>query len=434
MNSESSVQISTSSPLKALVSPIELRHAVSIFITVAEPSADQHAAHLIEQLHKLRPDLTIEAIGGEKMRQAGAIIHHESVSGAAMGWRAALRAGEVARWLRWTDNYFAQHKPALHIACDSWSMNWRFARLARRHGIPVLYYIAPQTWASREGRIDKIRRYVDKLACILPFEEQYFRQHGIDATYVGHPLFDELPVASISPSPGTPGEGRGGGTADHRGGPYPNPPQFDSAHYWPEYQGREQSTSFTIGLLPGSRTGIAAHNFPHQLNIAHRISTLFPTAKFLVPTTPVTHEIVSKYAANFPNLSIDLNGFDRVVPQCDFCITVSGTAALHIAAYNVPFIVVYRVNPLHWHLVGRWVVKTRTYSLVNILSGRPDKIVPEFIPWYGSNKIVADAVIDYLQHPEKMIEQKRALQEMLRPLARPGAARNVAELALEMIR
>ena len=148
----------------------------------------------------------------------------------------------------------------------------------------------------------------------------------------------------------------------------------------------------------------------------------------------MTHEIVKRHAANFPNLTIDLNGFDRVVPRCDFCVTVSGTSALHIAAYNVPFIVVYRVNPLHWHLIGRWVVKARTYSLVNILSGRPEKIVPEFIPWYGSNKTVADAVIDYLQHPEKMAEQKVALEEMIRPLARPGAAKNVAEIVLEMIR
>jgi lipid-A-disaccharide synthase len=389
MNTEPSLEFSAGLPLK--------RQASSIFITVAEPSADQHAAHLVTQLRQLSPDLNIEAIGGEKMRQAGAIIHHESVSRAAMGWRAALRAGEVARWLRWTDNYFTQHKPALHIACDSWSMNWRFARLARRHGIPVLYYIAPQTWASREGRIDKIRRYVNKLACILPFEEQYFRQHRIDATYVGHPLFDELPS---------------------------NPVPIK----------KFLATAPIIGLLPGSRASISAHNFPHQLDVARRIAKVFPAAKFLVPTTPVTHEIVARHAANFPNLTIDLYGFDRVVPQCDFCITVSGTAALHIAAYNIPFIVVYRVNPLHWHFVGRWVVKTRTYSLVNILSGRPDKIVPEFIPWYGSNKIVADAVIDFLQHPEKMTAQKRALQEMLRPLARPGAAKNVAELALEMIR
>ena len=241
----------------------------------------------------------------------------------------------------------------------------------------------PTTWRSRpilhrSANLGLARRADSKapplcrpnLACILPFEEQYFRQHGIHATYVGHPLFDELATNCV--------------------------PAKDVSHSFP-----------TIALIPGSRAGIVAHNFPHQLDVARRIAAVFPGTKFLIPTTPSTHEIVSKLSAYFPGITIDINGFDRVVPQCDFCITVSGTAALHIAAYGVPFVVVYRVNPLHWHLVGRWIVKARTYSLVNILSGRSEHIVPEFIPWYGSNKIVADAVIDYLKHPEKMAEQRR---------------------------
>ncbi|HEY1686662.1 MAG TPA: hypothetical protein VGG19_18005 [Tepidisphaeraceae bacterium] len=379
------------------------RQGPSIFITVAEPSADQHSANLIRELLQIRPDLQIHAIGGEKMRAAGAIIHHESVAKAAMGWRAALRAREVAQWLRWTDAYYQQNKPSLHICCDSWSMNWRFALLAHQHKVPVLYYIAPQTWASREGRIHKLRRYVDQLACILPFEEQYFRQHHVNATYVGHPLFDELQIS----------------------------PSHDNSKIQNEAPASVDSP--TIGILPGSRSSVANHNFPHQLNVARPIAAVFPNVKFLVPTTPVTHETVSQLASRFPNLTIDLNGFDRVVPQCDFCISVSGTAALHIAAYGVPFVIVYRVNPLHWHLVGRWVVKTRTYSLVNLLSGRKEHIVPEFIPWYGSDKPVADRVIDYLKHPEKMQEQRQELAEVIRPLNRPGASKKVAQLAIDML-
>lgn len=385
---------------------LQAHSSPSIFLTVAEPSADQHAARLITEMKKLIPNAQLHAIGGEKMRAAGATIHHESVRRAAMGWRAALRAREVANWLKWTEQYYREHKPALHICCDSWSMNWRFARLARSHGVPVLYYIAPQTWASREGRIHKIRRYVNKLACILPFEEQYFRQHRIDATYVGHPLFDELHgIESLSKAPGTCSMGTS----------------------------MIQSKSFpTIGILPGSRLGIVAHNFPHQLDVARRILRTFPNAKFLVPTTDITHAKAAELSRGFPNLTQALNGFDQIVPQCDFCLSVSGTAALHIAAYNVPFVIVYRVNPLHWHFAGRWIVKTRTYSLVNIFSGQSQHIVPEFIPWYGSNQPVTDKIIDYLNHPEKMAEQKRALRQVLLPLARPGAARNVAQMAFEM--
>ncbi len=159
-----------------------------VFITVAEASCrSARHAHMITRLRELRPDVRIEGIGGEKMRAAGAIIHHESVSRARhVGWRAdpAGCAGG-SRLAALDGEYYSKHKPALHICCDSWSMNWRFARLAHEQGIPVLYYIAPQTWASREGRIAKLRRYVTKLACILPFEEQYFRKHGVDATYGG---------------------------------------------------------------------------------------------------------------------------------------------------------------------------------------------------------------------------------------------------------
>ncbi|HWB52872.1 MAG TPA: hypothetical protein VG722_01725 [Tepidisphaeraceae bacterium] len=379
----------------------------NVFITVAEPSADQHASFLVQSLRKLRPTLKFEGIGGEKMRQAGVTIHHESASRAAMGWRAALRAREVSRWLRWTDDYYREHKPALHICCDSWSMNWRFARLARHHGVPVLYYIAPQTWASREGRIKKIRQYVDKLACILPFEEQYFRNHGIDATFVGHPLFDELQRMRND--------------------------ECKMQNVNPSFEPDSATSAPTIGILPGSRRGIAAHNYPHQLDVARQIREVFPEARFRVPTTSATHATVTRLSSDFPGLEIQPDNFDSAVPACDFCITVSGTAALHVAAFGIPFVVVYRVNPWHWHLVGRWVVKTRTYSLVNILSGRPEKIVPEFIPWYGSNKEVADRVIDYLQHPEKMTEQQRQLAEVLRSIDRPGASMNVARMALEML-
>src|SRR5207249_11308267 len=105
-----------------------------------------------------------------------------------------LRAIEVWRWLRWTRAHFQQHPPDLHICVDSSAMNLPFARLAKRFGRPVMYYIAPQLWASREWRMRKLRKYIDHLACILPFEEPYFRSHGVNATYVGHPLFDELPA------------------------------------------------------------------------------------------------------------------------------------------------------------------------------------------------------------------------------------------------
>lgn len=127
-----------------------------------------------------------------------------------------------------------------------------------------------------------------------------------------------------------------------------------------------------------------------------------------------------------------LNGFDELIPQCDLCLCKSGTSTLHVAAYGVPMIVVYRVSPILWHGAGRWLIKTKKIALVNILAGQID-LVPEFIPWYGSNQPVADAAIDLLAHLEKLEDQRKKLNDLVATLDRQGASDNVAQLALGMI-
>jgi lipid-A-disaccharide synthase len=378
-----------------------------IFITVAEVSGDKHAAQLVRHLREIAPDLQIEGHGGPEMAAAGATIHRETVSSAAMGLKGVLRVGEIYRLLRWTRNHFDRNKPDLHIGVDSPSMNFHFARAAHDRGIPVLQYVAPQLWAWQEWRIKKVRRWIDRLACILPFEEEFFRRRGVEATFVGHPLFDELPV------------GHG-----HRDGDrFPNRPPI-------------------VGLLPGSRRSEAEANFPHQLDVAMRIRKEFPESKFLVPTTSATDPVVKRYLDKARSPSVGLNGdvfthapdqFDEMVPQCDLCLTVSGTATLHVAGHGVPMIVVYRGNPVLWHLLGRWVVSTRTYSLVNLLSDFHEHIVPEFVPWYGSNEPVAGYAIDMLKNPERLVQQRNRLRHLLHSLDKPGASMNVAKMAMEMI-
>jgi lipid-A-disaccharide synthase len=373
-----------------------------IFITVAEVSGDQHAAHLIRSLKQLDPTVIIEGLGGPEMRAAGAVVHHETVKSAAMGFSAAWRAPEVYRLLRWTRKHFQTHPPDLQICCDSWGMNSYFAKLAHGLGIGVLYYIAPQTWASREGRVKKLRRWVDQLACILPFEEAYFRGHGVAATFVGHPLFDQLPV---------------------------RPP-------------RELEIDFTdrppvVGLLPGSRRGEAQKNFPAMLRVAELIRRRFPGVKFLVPTTagtdPVVRSLVNGSTGRAGDLEYRENAFDEIVPLCDLCITVSGTATLHLAGHLVPMLVVYRVHPLIWHLFGRWMVRTRTFALVNLLNEGRRHIVPEFIPWFGDAEPVAASAIAFLSSPEQRTMQVDQLAKMISSLDKPGASMNVARMAMEMI-
>jgi lipid-A-disaccharide synthase len=381
-----------------------------IFITVAEVSGDQHAAELVRSLRRLDPDIHIEGLGGPLMRQAGAIVHQETTGRAAMSWRAASRTLEMWRLLQWTKRYFDRHPPDLLICVDSFAMNFHFAKAARRRGIPVLDYIAPQLWASREGRMKKLRAAVNQVACILPFEEAYLRGHGVEATFVGHPLFDELPA--------------------HRAG---------------EDEARFPERPAVVGLMPGSRRMEAVQNFPHLLEVALRIRQSFPDVSFLIPTTAATDPVVREHLRRLcqsggqgaelaERIECELDGFDRLAPRCDLCITKSGTSTLHIAGHGAPMIVVYRANRVLWHLLGRWIVKTRTFSLVNLLSDPADPIVPEFIPWYGSNEPVAREALDHLRHPQKLERQRQRLAELMRRLDRPGASMNVARLAMEMMR
>ncbi len=292
-------------------------------------------------------------------------------------------------------------------------MNIHFAKAARAMGVPVLMYVAPQLWAWREGRMKKLRRNVDRVACLLPFEEAYFRGHGVNATFVGHPLFDELPA--------------------------------DRA---PALDADAARAGLTVGLLPGSRKSEAASNFPHMLDVAEQIRRQIPNVNFLVPTTAATHPVVARHIETWRSANADrkidfaLGGFDEMVPRCDLCITVSGTATLHVASFGVPMIVVYRAHPIAWHGAARWLMKTRTFALVNLLAGGrpPDRrddrlqhIVPEFVPWYGSNVPVANLAIELLRHPEQRAAQRARLNQLVRTLDRPGASNNVARIALELI-
>jgi len=414
-----------------------------IFITVAEVSGDKHAAQLIRSLKQLEPDAIIEGLGGPEMAAAGATIHRDTVARAAMGWRGALRAVEIHGVLRWTRRHFDQSRPDLWIGVDSPSMNFHFARTAKEMGIPTLQYVAPQLWAWAPRRMKKLRKWVDHLACILPFEEDYFRGHGVNATFVGHPLYDELPAERYRPA----------------GEKYPSRPPV-------------------VGLLPGSRRSEAEANFPGLLAAAATIRKAFPEVTFLVPTTQNTHPVVERLVAGWDvhldrpceqiapappenvlagqsmkqglqtvppgAVTVGKGRFDEMVPRCDLCLTVSGTATLHVASYGVPMIVVYRANRAVWELAGRWLVPTRTFALVNVLATRRKEllvdgssrghIVREFVPWFGDSNPIAELAINYLRHPEELAAQAGQLRELVGELDRPGASIAVAHLAMDMIR
>jgi lipid-A-disaccharide synthase len=379
-----------------------------VFITVADVSGDHHAAELAKSLRELDPSIIIEGHGGSAMRAAGVQIYHDTVAKAVMLVRAVVRGFEFWRLIRWTRRHYLQNRPDLHICIDSSGINLHFAKMARSVGVPVLYYIAPQLWASREYRIKKVQRFVNRVACILPFEEPYYRGFGVDATFVGHPLFDELPKNRMAA---------------------PQPVEFTPQR------------PPVIGLMPGSRRAEVRANFPHMLNVLKRIREKYPGVVVEIPTTPPTHDLVQQLAAGHGPIRIEQNALDAMAPRWDFCLAKSGTTTLHLAAYGVPMIVVYRVTKLAWHAVGRWFVKIPSFALVNILAERaatqqgkpPRRIVPEFMPWNGSDEPVAKLAIEMLQNVTRRLDQRNNLLKVAASLDQPGASLRTAQIAIDMM-
>lgn len=390
--------------------PVGLRGGMRrVFITVAEVSADRHAAELAKSLKALDPGIVVEGHGGSAMREAGVVVHHETVQRATMLVRAVLRGWEFWRLIRWTRRHFRQNRPDVHVCIDSSGINLHFAKMAHGVGVPVLYYIAPQLWASREGRIAKVQKYVDRVACILPFEEKYYKKWNVNATFVGHPLFDELPAdRKLSPEPVA-------FTAER-------PP--------------------VVGLMPGSRRAEVRANLPRMFEVAERIKQAYPGVRFEIPTTPPTHELVTQMTAGRPDVRIERNGIDAMAPGWDFCLAKSGTTTLHLAAYGVPMIVVYYLTKLAWNVVGRWMIKTPSIALVNILAERSPssspvpkyRIVPEVVPWNGPVTPVAELAVKLLGDVEKRREQRRDLLNLVADLDRHGASRHAAEIAMGMMK
>lgn len=198
-----------------------------------------------------------------------------------------------------------------------------------------------------------------------------------------------------------------------------------------------------VAVLPGSRRGVTRANWPRLLEVMKALRTRVPGVQFRIPLTPNSAEIIR--GSDLPEGTVLSEGkdgdgaMDELLPGCSMALCVSGTAALHVAAHGVPLIVVYHVNPVAWHLVGRWVVRTRTYSLVNLLADGPERIAsghavaPEFIPWYGPTERVTEMAARWLTDPNELARRREAVLRVVQPLVRPGASRRVAEIACEMM-
>jgi lipid-A-disaccharide synthase len=314
---------------------------VRILISAGEASGEMYGAQLIEALRRHDPTLEFFGVGGQRMRAAGCDTVIDAKDLAVVGITEILSHlpkiyGLFHRLIEEAD----RRRPDLAVVIDSPAFNWRVARQMKKRGIPVVYFVAPQFWAWRQGRVKLIRKYVDKALVIFPFEEQFYRERGVDATFVGHPSA-ELAI-----------------------------PNLPRSEYAAKYNLNPDKPWIT--LMPGSRRKEVGMILPTILESA---SLLGPEYEYLLPVAPTLDRTFLRNALGGARVTL----VDEALPALHHsraAIVASGTATVEAAMMATPFVMVYRVTPLTYAL-GKPRIKVPHFAMVNLIAG--EKIVPELV-------------------------------------------------------
>jgi len=370
-----------------------------LFLSAAEPSADSHCAKLITALKQSTYDIECVGLGGPKMAAAGCHLLEDTVSKAAMLYNAFTRILHYYRIIRRAKSYLKSTNVDLVIVCDSPAFNFHIAKNAKKANIKTLFYVAPQLWAWGAWRIAKLRKYCHKLCCILPFEQNWFASRGIDAVFVGNPMLENNGPNSLA-----------------------TPRQYidfdpQNAH---------------IALMPGSRDAEIKSLWPAMQHIAIRLSRRYRNARF----TAVAVDEARKKALNLMQIrnfscQYEVGSVAQTASNADFAIVASGSATLQVAAAGCPMVVMYQSSPILWHLIGRWLIKSRHLSLVNILAGK--ELVPEFMPYFRSIDPIVQRIHSLLDNPDALRKVSADLVEAVQPLAAFNASENVVAIVSQML-
>jgi lipid-A-disaccharide synthase len=362
--------------------------------TAFEFSGDEHAAPVIAQLKKVRPEIPIYALGGPRMAAAGAELIERTTDKAAMLHNAAAQALEHKRRLGRLRAWLEGRQIAALVPVDSPAANWSICALVRRQQPPesqarIIHLVAPQLWAWGGWRIGKLRRLTDHVLCLLPFEPAWFAARGVAASFVGHPAF--AGEFAETPDPRT------------LEGALPGHPR--------------------LALLPGSRRGEITANWPTMLEVFQRLRTKHPTLTGAVAAVDENiarqvREISAARVGGMPGLEVRIAETPTVLAWCDAALVTSGTATLHVAVRGKPMVVIYNISRLGWNILGRWIVRTRTFTLPNLLApGAPSTggqaasgthVVPEFVPHFRQVEPVLAAMDRLLADPSAGAAQRAA--------------------------
>jgi len=380
---------------------IDVKTQRRIMIVAGEASGDIYGADLALEALKLDPELHFFGIGGARMREAGVETLVDSAEMAVVGLVEVLKHFDViaSAFLK-LKKILLNNPPELLILIDYPGFNLRLAKVARKAGVKVLYYISPQIWAWRQGRVRKIARLVDHMAVILPFEAPFYEKAGVPVSFVGHPMAKMVDVNK---------------TRDEAAAAIGLDPKRK-----------------VVGLFPGSRRNEIEKLLPVIIEAAVQLRERFPDIQFLLPlaSTLSDGDILPQLQAVNLDVTITRERIHDVIRACDAVISVSGTVTLEIALVGTPMVIIYKLSPLTYQLAKR-LVKVDNIGLCNIVAGKT--VVQELIQDDANRDKIADEIGKILADDSYKNIIKQNLAEIRAKLGAGEASRNVAQLALTLM-
>ncbi|MCF8044686.1 MAG: lipid-A-disaccharide synthase [Desulfarculaceae bacterium] len=368
-----------------------------IVVITGEPSGDVHAATLVREIKRADPYLTFSGIGGENLKASDVDLFYHIRDLSAMGVTEVMfQVRNIHQAFSLYKRQLKRRKPDLVILVDYPGFNLKAAEYAKKNSIRVLYYISPKIWAWKYGRIKKIKKYVDHMSLILPFEEKIYRKASVPATFVGHPLLDSCPEINRKP------------------------------------EKKRDGRKTVVGLLPGSRASEVTQHLELMLKAACFIKDRKPETTFLLSIAQSVDfekmaDVLEKY--NRQDLFQIVKGApESIFRQSDLLVAASGTVTLEAAIYRVPMIIVYRMSKFSYAIARRFV-KVQYAGLANIIAGR--EIVPELIQEDARVDSIVEKVISLMEE-KRLSRMRHELLTIRNMLGGKGASRRTANIAVQM--
>ena len=369
-------------------------------IIAGEASGDLHGAKLVEAMRAKNSSLFFCGIGGNALKAAGVRILVDASELAVVGITEVLsKASRILKGIGLTKRLLKSLKPDLLILIDFPGFNLHVAATAKKLDVPVLYYISPQIWAWRPGRVRKIGQRVDHVAVILPFEEEFYRKHHIPVTFVGHPLLDNQALPENPPTP------------------------------------RTMNHDPVIGLLPGSRDREIASLLPLMLSAATHLRAHYPNIKFIISIAPSvkkeTIEAMVQEQGLASNYEVVADRVENIFKRCSLAVVASGTVTLEAAICGTPIVIAYKISPLS-ALIAKLLVQVEHIGLVNLIAGKA--VAPELVQKQATAENIRAAVLQLLDDADGLHAQRREMLKIRDLLGGPGASAQVADIAMNMLR